>query len=67
MAAETPDPAYARGMHHALTLAADLLDATPQSIRLAAGEITAQEMRTVRAVLAWKRAEVLGLVGKVEK
>jgi len=38
--------------------AADALDMSPATIRLHAGEMTAQEMRTVQAVLRWKAAEL---------
>jgi hypothetical protein len=52
----TLDPtSYARGLRDA----AAMLDADRQMIRLHAGEMTAAEMRTVLAVLAWKRNEMM--------
>jgi hypothetical protein len=36
--------------------AAEALEMSPSTIRLHAGEMTAQEMRTVQAVLRWKAA-----------
>ena len=44
----------------------DLLSPSAASIRLACGELTAQEMRTVKAVLAWKRKEIEKLFRKTE-
>lgn len=46
--------AYRDGLRHA----ADMLEMSSQTIRLHAGEMTSQEMRTVKAVLAW-RARVI--------
>lgn len=46
---------YARGMRDA----AGLLVMSPQMIRLHAGEMSAQEMRTAQVILAWKRRELL--------
>jgi len=37
--------------------AAAALEMSPSTIRLHAGEMPAQEMRTIRAVLRWKAAE----------
>lgn len=42
---------YADGLRYAVTL----LNVSPQAIRLAAGEMTAAEMRAVKAVLAWRQ------------
>lgn len=39
-------------------VAARRLEVSPAAIRLMAGELTAQEMRTVQAVLAAKAAEI---------
>ncbi len=39
--------------------ASALLGVTRQEIRLACGEMTAQEMRTVLAVLEWRRAAIV--------
>lgn len=49
---------YEAGRHDGLEDAAASLELKPSEIRLACGEMTAQEMRTVQAVLAW-RARVL--------
>ena len=48
-------PAYARGLRDA----AAMLDVDRQTIRLYAGELSPQQMRTVLAVLGWKRREML--------
>lgn len=45
---------YQRGMLDA----ASMLDDTAQGIRLACGEITADEMRVVMAVLKWKKSVI---------
>ena len=47
--------AYARGLRDA----AAMLDFDRQTVRLHAGELSPQEMRTVLAVLGWKRREIL--------
>ena len=39
--------------------ASAMLCLTEQEIRLACGEVTAQEMRTVKAVLEWRRAAIV--------
>ena len=45
---------YERGWNEAVSAAASLIESFPGSdIRLAAGEMTAQEMRTVKAVQRW--------------
>jgi hypothetical protein len=49
---------YMRGLRNGMTLAADQLHMSAQTIRLHAGEMSAQEMRTVQAVLRWKIAEI---------
>lgn len=46
--------AYARSLRDA----AVMLDVDRQTIRLHAGELSPQEMRTVLAVLGWKRREM---------
>ncbi|NPD68291.1 hypothetical protein HN018_19290 [Lichenicola cladoniae] len=46
---------YARAMRDATAM----LDMSPHTIRLHAGEMTAQEIRTVQAVLAWMRRGML--------
>ena len=51
----TDAASYARG----LCDAAAMLDVDRQTIRLHAGELSAEEMRTVLAVLVWKRRELL--------
>jgi hypothetical protein len=47
--------AYLEGARYAFRLAAAGLDLKPQDIRLAAGEVSAQGMRDVLAVLGWRR------------
>lgn len=44
----------------ALEVAAKSLEMSADTIRLHAGEMTAQEMRSVQAVLRWKAAEIRG-------
>ena len=51
----TEQDAYIR----ALRDAAAMLDVDRQTLRLHAGELSAQEMRAVLAVLGWKRREML--------
>ena len=46
---------YARGLRDA----AAMLDVDRQTLRLHAGELSAQEMRAILAVLGWKRREIL--------
>lgn len=41
-----------------LTYLLNILSPMPAEIRLHAGEMTAQEMRTVLAVLGWMRSDV---------
>jgi hypothetical protein len=55
------DVAYIRQM--ALREAAQTLKMSAQTLRLHAGEMTAQEMRSVQAVLKWKAAELENLAG----
>jgi hypothetical protein len=45
------------GRRNAYLEAAAALEMSPSTIRLHAGEMPAQEMRTIRAVLRWKAAE----------
>jgi hypothetical protein len=45
---------YQRGMIDA----AAKLDETNETIRLACGELTADEMRAVRAALKWKKSQI---------
>ena len=49
---------YMRGFRNGMTEAAKLLDVSAATIRLHVGEMTAQEMRSVRAALAWKAREI---------
>lgn len=44
--------------HLGMLKAADMLDVTNQDILLIAGEIGAQALRDVRAVLAWKKRQI---------
>lgn len=50
--------AYSRGLRDA----AAMLDVDRQTLRLHAGELSAQEMRAVLAVSGWKRREMLARV-----
>ena len=50
---------YARGLRDA----AATLDVDRQALRLHAGELSAQEMRAVLAVLRWKRREIMARAG----
>lgn len=43
--------------------AARLLELKPDAIRLACGEVTPQEMRTVQAVLRWRASVIRRLAG----
>ncbi len=43
---------------------AGLLDVTNSAILLSGGEMTAQELRSVRAVLNWRKATILALLEK---
>lgn len=47
---------YELGRRDAFATAADMLNQSAQAIRLAMGEMTAQEMRTVKAALEWRAA-----------
>jgi hypothetical protein len=49
---------YERGRREAFEEAAGMLEMSDATIRLHCGEMTAQEMRTVKAVLKWKAAEM---------
>lgn len=51
---QTTKGPFADGMMRA----ADLLKANPQQIRLACGELTANEMRVAQAILGWKETEI---------
>ena len=42
----------------------EALTADPQTIRLALGEMTAQEMRTVRAAFSWDLAKINAIISK---
>jgi len=55
--------AYEAGRRDAFAEAAKALQVSPSTIRLHAGEITAQEMRTVRAVLKWKEYQIANEMG----
>ena len=44
--------------------AAKMLELSPSTIRLHAGEMTAQEMRTVQAVLAWRAQAIRALIAQ---
>lgn len=44
--------------HKAFEEAASLLEVRPDAIRLACGEMTAREMRTVQAVLRWRAGAI---------
>ena len=48
-----PSPEYARGFLNGMREAAKGLDVSASTIRLHTGEMTAREMRSVRAVLRW--------------
>ena len=50
----------------AIKQALGILNPSASEIRLACGELTAQEMRTVKAVLAWKRGKLEKLFKKQE-
>ena len=45
----------------AIERAAKCLEISADEIRLHAGEMTAQEMRSVKAVLKWKAAQIRGM------
>lgn len=49
---------YGLGRNAGLSEAVDVLGVSADTIRLAAGEMTAQEMRSVRAVLRWMQATI---------
>lgn len=57
--------AFEDGIKAGLAKAAKLLDISAATIRLHAGEMSAQEMRSVRAVLKWKKTEIEGLINEV--
>ena len=50
--------AEGHGYADGLARAAQILDVDRQTIRLHAGELSAQEMRAVLAVLGWLRGEI---------
>lgn len=52
------------GVKAGLAKAAKLLSISADTIRLHAGEMSAQEMRSVRAVLQWKKAEIERLINE---
>lgn len=56
------DSTFEDGMKAGLVQAAKLLDVSKDTIRLHTGEMSAQEMRSVRAVLRWKKAEIERLI-----
>jgi hypothetical protein len=51
---------FEAGRADAFLEAAKMLEMSQAAIRLHAGEMTAQEMRTVKAVLKWKAGEIRG-------
>lgn len=56
----TDEESFCAGM----LAAAQMLNETRSSIRLHAGEMTAQEMRSVMAVLHWKKREIEAAANK---
>jgi len=58
------DAATERAARHALHGAADMLVLTPSAIRLAAGELSPDEMRAVLAVLKWREGAIREAAGK---
>lgn len=56
---------YARGFRNGLSEAVKMLHESASSIRLHAGELSALEMRTVQAVLAWKRSQIAAFSDEV--
>jgi hypothetical protein len=61
---DDPLKQYAAGRRAGLSEAANALTVSPATIRLHAGEMTAQEMRSVRAVLGWMQRTILQLQGE---
>ena len=55
------DTAYRRGQEDMRDAALKAVSATQSEILLAAGEMTAQELRTAKAVLAWKQRMIANL------
>lgn len=54
-----PEPNYTDGRRDAMReIARNLKNLSRQEIRLAAGEMTSQEMRTVLAVLKWQSLRI---------
>lgn len=53
---DDPLKQFVSGRRAGLSEAIQVLTVSPSTIRLAAGEMTAQEMRSVRAVLGWMRS-----------
>jgi hypothetical protein len=49
---------YNKGFKTGLKAASAMLGVTSDEIRLAAGEISAAEMRKVKAVLEWRKAAI---------
>jgi len=56
--ADDPLRQYGLGRNAGLSEAVKVLGVSADTIRLAAGEMTAQEMRSVRAVLRWMQATI---------
>jgi len=56
------DAGLAEGRRQGLEEAANSLDMSRQTIRLNAGELSASEMRAVKAVLVWKAAAIRALI-----
>lgn len=54
---------YNQGLIDGMGAASMMLDVLEQDIRLAAGELTADEMRAVKAVLAWRKSVIRGKAG----
>ena len=54
MTTQTTKGPFVDGMLHAV----DILNPTSQELRLTCGEMTAQEMRTAKAVLGWARETI---------
>lgn len=59
----TEDPAFVRGWCEGMAQAISMLQENDQSLRLHLGEMTAEEVRTIRAFVQWKTHEMKFVAG----
>lgn len=62
---ESESKAWDDGLRAGMNAASAMLGVTEDEIRLACGELTPQEMRTVKAILSWRKAAIERRAGKI--